>query len=193
MLRIGAVAYAPSVVTIFEGLKRHFHRQGIELDWVLYSNYDALVTAFVTGEVDLAWNGPLAYVKIRRALAEPCRVVAMRDIDVGFTTQFITQRESSIQQIADLRGKRFAFGRRSSVQAGLLAYHYLKEAGLVPDRARGERGLAHVQAAAGLRRRGQGADGGRYHGVGGGPRAPSTRRNNSVSSFAPGAASRWAG
>jgi phosphonate transport system substrate-binding protein len=133
MLRIGAVAYAPYVVTIFEGLKRHFHRQGIELDWVLYSNYDALVTAFVTGEVDLAWNGPLAYVKIRRALAEPCRVVAMRDIDVDSTTQFITQRESSIQRLADLRGKRFAFGRRSSVPAGLLAYHYLKEAGLVSD------------------------------------------------------------
>ena len=75
------------VVTIFEGLKRHFHREGVELDWVLYSNYDALVTAFVAGEVDLAWNGPLAYVKIRRALAEPCRVVAMRDIDVGYTTQ----------------------------------------------------------------------------------------------------------
>ena len=31
MLRIGAVAYAPYVVTIFEGLKRHFHRQGVEL------------------------------------------------------------------------------------------------------------------------------------------------------------------
>ena len=133
MLRIGAVAYAPSVVTIFEGLKRHFHREGVELDWVLYSNYDALVTAFVKGDVELAWNGPLAYVKIRRALAEPCRVVAMRDIDVGFTTQFVTQRESSIQQIADLRGKRFAFGRQSSVQAGLLAYHYLKEAGIVPE------------------------------------------------------------
>jgi len=133
MLRIGAVAYAPSVVTIFEGLKRHFHRQGVELDWVLYSNYDALVTAFVSGEVDLAWNGPLAYVKIRRALAEPCKVVAMRDTDVGFTTQFITQRESPIQQLTDLRGKRVALGSRGSVPAGLLAYHFLKEAGLVPD------------------------------------------------------------
>jgi ABC-type phosphate/phosphonate transport system substrate-binding protein len=60
------------VVTIFEGIKRHFHRQHIALDWVLYSNYDALVTAFVRGEVDLAWNGPLAYVKIRRMLTEPC-------------------------------------------------------------------------------------------------------------------------
>src|SRR3989442_3992078 len=97
MLRIGAVAYAPSVVTIFEGLKRHFHLQGIELDWVLYSNYDALVTAFVTGEVELAWTGPLAYVKIRRALAEPCGVLDMRAIAVGFTTQFITLRDASIQ------------------------------------------------------------------------------------------------
>src|SRR4029450_10584966 len=117
MLRIGGGADAPYVVTIFESLKRHFHREGVELDWVLYSNYDALVTAFVTGEVDLASNGPLAYVKIRRALAEPCRVIAMRDIDVGYTTQFITQRGASIQQVADLRGKRVAFGRQSSVQA----------------------------------------------------------------------------
>lgn len=134
MLRIGAVAYAPYVVTIFEGIKRHFHQQGVALDWVLYSNYDALVTAFVSGEVDLAWNGPLAYVKIRRALTAPCKVVAMRDTDVGLTTQFITQQGSRIQQLSDLRGSRFALARRSSVQAGLLAYHFLKEAGLSPDR-----------------------------------------------------------
>ena len=133
MLRIGAVAYAPYVVTIFEGIKRHFHHQRIELDWVLYSNYDALVTAFVSGEVDLAWNGPLAYVKIRRALAEPCKVVAMRDIDKGYTTEFITQQGSPIQKLTDLKDRRFALGRRSSVQAGLLAYHFLKEAGLQPD------------------------------------------------------------
>lgn len=134
MLRIGAVGYAPYVITIFDGIKKHFHRQGIALDWVLYSNYDALVSAFVSGEVDLAWNGPVAYLKIRRALTDPCRIVAMRDIDVGFTTQFITQKDSPIQQLDDLRGKRFAFASRGSVQAGLLAYHFLKDAGLDPDR-----------------------------------------------------------
>jgi len=47
MLKIGGVAYAPYVVTIFEGIKKHFNRQGVPLDWVLYSNYDALVEAFV--------------------------------------------------------------------------------------------------------------------------------------------------
>ena len=40
-------------------IKEHFQQQGIDLDWVLYSTWDALVDAFVRGEIDLAWNGPL--------------------------------------------------------------------------------------------------------------------------------------
>jgi phosphate/phosphite/phosphonate ABC transporter binding protein len=133
MLKIGAVAYAPYVVTIFEGIKKHFNHLGLPLDWVLYSNYDALVDAFVGREVDLAWNGPLAYVKIRRRLPDGSRVVAMRDMDVNFTTQFITQPDSPIHTVQDLKGKRFAFASRGSVQAGLLAYYFLKQAGLHPD------------------------------------------------------------
>jgi phosphate/phosphite/phosphonate ABC transporter binding protein len=134
MLRIGAVAYAPHVVTIFEGIKKHFTRMGVPLDWVLYSNYDALVEAFVGKEVDLAWNGPLAYVKIRRRMPDGSRVVAMRDMDVNFTTRFITYPTSEIQTVQDLKGKRFAFASRGSVQAGLLAYYFLKQAGIQPEK-----------------------------------------------------------
>jgi phosphate/phosphite/phosphonate ABC transporter binding protein len=134
MLKIGAVAYAPYVVTIFEGIKKHFHRVGVPLDWVLYSNYDALVEAFVRKEVDLAWNGPLAYVKIRRRMPDGARVVAMRDMDINYTTQLITHRDSDIQTVQDLKGKRFAFASRGSVQAGLLAYYFLKQAGIHPEK-----------------------------------------------------------
>lgn len=133
MLRIGGVA-SPSHLDIFRGLETHFRRQGIALDWVLYSNYDALVDAFVSGEIDLAWNGPLSYVKIKRRLKDPCQVIAMRDVDVNFITQFITGANSDIITVEDLHGKRFAFGSRGSVQAGLLAYHFLKEAGVNPQR-----------------------------------------------------------
>lgn len=134
MLKIGAVGSAPHVVTIFEGIKKHFDRVGVPLDWVLYSNYDALVEAFVQREVDLAWNGPLAYVKIRRRLPEGACVVAMRDMDMNFTTQFITHPNSAIQTVQDLKGKRFAFAGRGSVQAGLLAHYFLKQAGIHPQR-----------------------------------------------------------
>src|SRR5262249_35433394 len=60
MLRIGGTA-SPGHITVFRGLKTHFQQQGIALDWVLYSDYDALVEAFATREIDLAWNGPVSY------------------------------------------------------------------------------------------------------------------------------------
>ena len=89
MVRLGGAA-SPTYISVFRGLQAHFLRHGIELDWVLYSDYDAVVEAFVRREIDIAWNAPLAYVKIKRRLQDPCQVVAMRDVDVNFTTHFIT-------------------------------------------------------------------------------------------------------
>src|SRR5438105_1182888 len=104
MLRIGGTA-SPGHITVFRGLKTHFQQQGIALDWVLYADYDALVEAFATREIDLAWNGPLSYVHIKQRLNDPCRVVAMRDVDINFRTQLFTRRDSSITTLADLLGK----------------------------------------------------------------------------------------
>ena len=132
MLRLGGVASSTYLVA-FPAIKKHFQQHGLELDWVLYSSWDALVEAFVRREVDVAWNGPLAYLKIKRRLDDPCQVVAMRDIDVNLVTAFITQPHSAIRTVDDLKGTRFAFGARGSVEAGLLAHHFLKQAGIEPS------------------------------------------------------------
>ena len=58
----------------------------------------------------------------------------MRDVDVDLVTHFITRPNSSILTVEDLKGKSFALGQRGSVEAGLLAYHYLKEVGIDPVR-----------------------------------------------------------
>ena len=131
MLRLGGTA-SQDHVEAFEALTAIFRKRGIDLDWVLYSGYDALVEAFVSGEVDMAWNGPLSYVKIRRLMDNPARVIAMRDVDVDFVTHFITHRNSEVRAVSDLAGRRFAFGSRGSVQAGLLPHHYLREMGIDP-------------------------------------------------------------
>src|SRR6202040_1060144 len=81
---------------------------------------------------DLAWNAPLAYVKIKRRLQDPCQVVAMRDVDVNFTAHFITHASSGITTVQDLKGKRVALGSRGSMQAGLLPYYFLQQLGLDP-------------------------------------------------------------
>ena len=131
MVRLGGAA-SPSYVGIFRGLQEHFLRHGIELDWVIYSNYDALVDAFARREIDLAWNAPLAYVKTKRRLQGACQVVAMRDVDVNFTTHFIANADSVIAVVQDLKGKRVALGSRGSMQAGLLPYYFLQQLGLDP-------------------------------------------------------------
>lgn len=133
MLRIGGTA-SLAHMTVFKGLKTHFQQRGIDLDWVLYSNYDALVEAFVGGEIDLAWNGPISYVQITQRLNDPCQVVAMRDVDVNFTSQFFSRRDSGIATLSELKGKRLALGSRGSAQAGILPYFFLKQQGLDAQR-----------------------------------------------------------
>ena len=91
-----------------------------------------MVDAFVRGEIDLAWNGPLSHVKMRRLVSDGCKVIAMRDVDINFTTHFVARLDSGIETMEDLKDKSFAFGNRSSVQAGLLAYSFLKNSGIDP-------------------------------------------------------------
>jgi phosphate/phosphite/phosphonate ABC transporter binding protein len=131
MVRLGGAA-SPAYISVFRGLQAHFLRHGIELDWVLYSDYDALVEAFVRRKIDLAWNAPLAYVKIKRRLQDACKVVAMRDVDINFTTHFVTHPSSGITTVGDLKGKRVALGSRASMQAGLLPYYFLQQLGIDP-------------------------------------------------------------
>ena len=40
---LGAVAYDPKVVTIWEGIREHFVEQGVPLDFALFSNFPKAV------------------------------------------------------------------------------------------------------------------------------------------------------
>src|SRR5229473_5853717 len=113
-LKIVAVAYAPKVVTIWEVIREYLQDQGLRTEYVLYSSYPALVEALVAGHVDIAWNTPLAYLQAKEKLGGQCQVLAMRDTDVGFTTVFLTQTDSPIRSLQDLKGKRFALASRDS-------------------------------------------------------------------------------
>src|SRR5215510_13454762 len=133
VVKIGVVAYAPKVVTIWEGIKDYLRDQGFNADWILYSNYPALVEALVVGQVDIAWNTPLAYLQAKEKLGGQCQVLAMRDTDLGFTTVFITQTDSPIHSCQDLKGKRFTLASRDSSHAAILPLYFLQQDGIHPD------------------------------------------------------------
>ena len=116
-LYIGAVAYDPKVVTIWEGFKEYFAKHGVEIDYVLYSTYDAQVDANLSGDVDVAWNSPLAWVKSQIVSRGACRAIAMRDSDRDLTTKIIVRANSTLSTLADLKGKTLAV-RRVGFSAG---------------------------------------------------------------------------
>jgi phosphonate transport system substrate-binding protein len=64
-LILGAVAYDPKVVTIWEGFKSYFEKRSLSFDYVLYSNYERQVEAVINGEIHVAWNSPLAWIRCR--------------------------------------------------------------------------------------------------------------------------------
>lgn len=59
---MGAVSYDPAISSIWEKMKDYLNSAGCPFDFVLFTNYERQVAALLAGEIDLAWNGPVAHV-----------------------------------------------------------------------------------------------------------------------------------
>jgi ABC-type phosphate/phosphonate transport system substrate-binding protein len=134
-LVLGAVAYAPKVVTIWEGFKQYFAQHDLQFDYILYSNYETQVEALLGGECDVAWNSPLAWVRaerLARARGTQVRAIAMRDTDCDLTSVIVVRADVPITTMADLRGKVVAVGAVDSPQATLIPLNELRAQGVTP-------------------------------------------------------------
>ncbi|MHB2016495.1 MAG: phosphate/phosphite/phosphonate ABC transporter substrate-binding protein [Candidatus Xenobia bacterium] len=129
-LRMGAVAYDPKVVPIWDGIRDYMNQAGANMDYVLFSNYEAQVDALCEGFIDIAWNTNLAYVRAFGRLNGKVRAVCMRDTDVDFKSVVITRPENGIESISDLRGKSLAVGSRDSGHAAILPLYFLAQQGI---------------------------------------------------------------
>ena len=132
---MGAVAYDPKVVTIWEGFRAWLRQRDLEFDFVLYSNYERQVDELLAGRIDAAWNSPLAWVRARRAAPGAgviVRPLVMRDTDQDLRSVVVVASGSPAQSLMDLRGKVVATGAVDSPQATLLPLDQLRRAGLDP-------------------------------------------------------------
>jgi ABC-type phosphate/phosphonate transport system substrate-binding protein len=132
-LLMGAVAYDPKVVTIWEGFRAWFATRGLDFDYVLFSNYERQVLAHLEGHVHVAWNSPLAWIEAERAAPRrkrQARAIVMRDTDCDLTSVVVVRADSDVRQPADLRGRRVAVGASDSPQATLIPLGHLASVGL---------------------------------------------------------------
>jgi phosphonate transport system substrate-binding protein len=136
-LVLGAVAYDPKVVTIWDGFRAWLRGPGgLEFDYVLYSNYERQAEDLVAGRVDVAWNSPLAWVRARRLAAArgvTLTPVTMRDTDRDLRSLVVVGDDSPARSLDGLRGRVVAAGAVDSPQATLLPLSLLRAAGLRVD------------------------------------------------------------
>jgi phosphonate transport system substrate-binding protein len=135
-LLLGAVAYDPKVVTIWDGFQAWFRVHDLSLDYVLYSNYERQVEALLSGEIDVAWNSPLAWLRasrMARARGDEARAMVMRDTDQDLVSIVLARSDSEIRRTLDLRGRRVGVGAIDSPQATLIPLSHLRKSGLTPD------------------------------------------------------------
>jgi ABC-type phosphate/phosphonate transport system substrate-binding protein len=136
-LVMGAVAYDPKVVTIWEGFRAWLRDHGLEFDYVLYSNYERQVDDLLSGRVDAAWNSPLAWIRAQRAgdrAGTPVEALTMRDSDSDLTSVVVVRADSGINAVSELAGKIVATGAIDSPQSTLIPLSYLRANGLIPGR-----------------------------------------------------------
>ena len=135
---LGAVAYDPKVVTIWEGMRSYFRDEAkLDLKVMLFLSYEAQVQALLdtrAPRIDIAWNTNLAWLQCETWSEGRAKPLAMRDTDLGWTTKLITLRGGPVKSVADLRCKTVALGSRDSGHAAILPVHFLAEQGLTADR-----------------------------------------------------------
>ncbi|HET7493439.1 MAG TPA: PhnD/SsuA/transferrin family substrate-binding protein [Bradyrhizobium sp.] len=135
---VGAVAYDPKVVSIWEGMRRYFHEEAhLPVEVVLFQSYEAQVAALLAlpgkggPRIDIGWNTNLAYIQADAWSDRRCRPIAMRDTDLGWMTKIVAVTGGPIAKLADLKNRTLALGSRDSGHAAILPVYFLQREGLV--------------------------------------------------------------
>jgi phosphonate transport system substrate-binding protein len=126
---LGAVAYDQKVIPIWDGFRAYFAARDLPFDYVLYTSYERQVDAHLAGQLDVAWNSPLAWLDLASKTGD-ARAIAMRDSDRDLTSVIVVRPDSVVRALTDLRGKRVAVGAADSPQATLIPLEALAEGGI---------------------------------------------------------------
>ena len=107
---------------------------GLKVEFTPVTDYPAAVEALVNKQVDVVWFGGFTHVQAQLRSGGKIIPIAQREEDTQFRSVFITQTDSGIKSLADLKGKQVSFGSQSSTSGHLMPRAFLLQAKLDPDR-----------------------------------------------------------
>jgi phosphonate transport system substrate-binding protein len=107
---------------------------GVKVEFIPVNDYPAAVEALVNKQVDLVWFGGFTHVQAQLRSNGKIIPIAQREEDTQFRSVFITNTDSGIKALTDLKGKQVSFGSQSSTSGHLMPRNYLLEANIDPDK-----------------------------------------------------------
>ena len=134
-IAVGAVAYDPKVVTIWEMINDFFRARGVPNDYVLFSNYEAQVEAFIQGQYRYR-----AGIRIWRYVACIAGLADVAGCWPCATRTWLLQRLSwqerirELTQFPTLKANALRSGSRDSGQAAILPAYFLRMNGTDPEK-----------------------------------------------------------
>ena len=129
-LKLGAVIYNPKVTIIWQIIADFFESEGFPIEPIFYKDYKLQVDGLINGDIDIAWNSPLAWLDTNIRTGGKALYGSMRDTDRDRKTCLVAKKESGIKNIRDLNGKTIGFGALDSPQARLIPIYNLHMNGL---------------------------------------------------------------
>ncbi len=120
----------PVLEYLQEDLEKRLGRP-IDIHLSIFKSYDVGIDALVKGEIDFVRFGPASYITAKAR--EPKLDLIAMEQEGGqkrFKGVVIVRNDSPIQKLADLKGKRFAFGDPNSTIGRYLVQAELLKAGI---------------------------------------------------------------
>jgi len=94
-LKVGAVVYAPRVTVIWGIIADFFKGEGFEIEPIYYKDYRSQVDGLMKGEIDVAWNSPLAWLDANLRTNGKALNGSMRDTDNDRSTYLVVKKSSN--------------------------------------------------------------------------------------------------
>lgn len=104
---------------------------GVRVEVRIFPTYDEGIAAIAAGDVDFSRLGPVSYVMAKQK--NPSLVLLAGEAHEGdkeFPAVMVVAKNSPIRKVADLKGKRFAFGDPNSTSGRYLPQAELAKAGI---------------------------------------------------------------
>ncbi|ABK45890.1 phosphonate ABC transporter, periplasmic phosphonate-binding protein [Magnetococcus marinus MC-1] len=95
------------------------------------ANYAEHLKNLVDNQIDIAYLGPYPYIKLVHDFTQPRLLAQLRvNGENAYHGVIFTYEKASLQSLADLRGKRMAFGDVDSTMSHLIPLKMLQQAGV---------------------------------------------------------------